>query len=198
MKLFFAGLLLLLAVTGLAVAQSADAPKYSVGDTWVLTDGREISVVRVDATGFAVKGIYSSCPHCLLHYNPNLVPLNATEADGTPVHFAKLPSLLVGPGWRYYDWPLEPGKTWSFSTQGYTRGQLQNVEVASAIKAFEEVKTKAGTFKAYRIQRDWSMNWPGFSGSNWSDVTWWAPEVKWAIKSKSRNTDWELASYSLK
>lgn len=83
---------------------------------------------------------------CLHHVDQNRNPVQVTEADGKPVHFAKLPALFAGSGWRFYDWPIERGKKWTFATQGYTRGELQNVRVTSSVVAHEPVKTKAGAY----------------------------------------------------
>lgn len=182
-----------------AQAQQAEAPKFSVGDTWKLSDGREITVVSVTPEGSAVSGFYVECPKCLLHWDDTRsTTIKATEADGTPVPFTRLNGLFVGPNWKWYEWPLEVNKTWRLSAQGYTRGNLQNVTIDFTVKAYEDVKTKAGVFKAYRIERRWDMNWPGFRGSTWGDTVWYAPDVKWPVKVKSRNSDWELTSYSLK
>jgi hypothetical protein len=68
------------------------------------------------------------------------------------------------------------------------------------VEAYEDVKTKAGTFKAFRIsyiqENKGSYSWTGRS------TFWYSSEVKATIKrvahTKNFGTDWELESYSLK
>ena len=109
--------------------------------------------------------------------------------------------MYVGPQWKFYDWPLEARKSWDFVATAFTRGQTQVVTVQTSVLAYEDVKTKAGMFKAYKLQRNWTMRWPGHTGSSWITTVWWAPEVKSLVKSMSTSpgsTDWELVSYSVK
>lgn len=182
-----------------AYAQRAEPPALSVGDTWKLSDGREIKVALVTGEGVALSGVYPDCPLCLMHWDATRsTAINATEADGTtPVAFTRF-TTFAGPGWKWYDWPLELDKTWRLTAQGYSRGNLNNYIVDFTVKKFEEVKTKAGTFKAFRIERAWQANWSTFTGPSWGDTLWYAPEVKYAVKFKSRNSEWELTSYTIK
>jgi len=59
----------------------------------------------------------------------------------------------MGTGWRLYDFPLEPKKHWNFSASAFLRGKYENYEFSNRVDKIEEVKTAAGTFKAYRIVR---------------------------------------------
>jgi len=62
------------------------------------------------------------------------------------------------------------------------------------------VKTKAGTFKAYKMERTWS----GASGGTafrFKDVVWFAPSVKFPVKFMSDRQgaqSGELSSYAVK
>jgi hypothetical protein len=68
------------------------------------------------------------------------------------------------------------------------------------IVAFEEVKTKAGTFKAYRINMRQDNAGP-YRGS-WQLDLWWSPEVRGFVKRRVYASGWvsdyELEAFSLK
>lgn len=72
-----------------------------------------------------------------------------------------------------------------------------------AVQAYEDVTTKAGTFKAFKIVRDWNIRpidnrGRGFS---WTTTEWYAPDAKWVVKWTTTNPnqkDWELVSYTVK
>jgi len=69
------------------------------------------------------------------------------------------------------------------------------------VSAFEDVKTKAGTFKAFKIDQSWKIKTHFSNPPNWSDTIWYSPEVKNSIKFEGggRNAqNWELVSYSVK
>ena len=56
-----------------AHGQTAGPPSWSVGDTWKLSDGRELKVVRVDENGYARSGDIRDCPTCLVHFSKDLL-----------------------------------------------------------------------------------------------------------------------------
>lgn len=199
MKTLLLLILALVSVSLPAYAQRADPPTSSVGDTWKLSDGREIKVVSVTAEGVALSGVYKDCPTCLMHWDTTRsTAIKATEPDGTtPVNFTKF-TTFAGSGWKWYDWPLELGKTWRLAGQSYSRGNLNNYTIDFIVKDYEEIKTKAGAFKAFRIERQWQANWSTFTGPSWGETVWYAPEVKSVVKVKSKYSDWELTSYTIK
>ena len=64
----------------------------------------------------------------------------------------------------------------------------------------EEVKTKAGTFKAYKMERTWSGS-SGGTAFRFTDVVWFAPSAKYPVKFESNRQGakgGELSSYTLK
>ena len=182
-------------------AQTADPPTFSLGDTWKYSDGREVKVVKVDENGSALTGPIRDCPACVVHFDKNLITTGTvTETDGKPLDPSKVQVLFVGPSWRVYDFPLQVGKTWSFSAPGYFRGQVQTYDVTVKIAKYEDVKTKAGTFKAFKLERSWRGG-RAPNTSSWNDAVWFAPEVKSLVKFTSMNqnaTEFDLISYSLK
>lgn len=193
--------LILAALTTVAHAQPAAAPTYSVGDTWTFTN-RQVTVVKIDGDTTVMQGVNPICPTCLYYLDKNVTLLKVEQDDGKAPDSAKFPFLPVGPGWRFLDFPLELKKEWRISAPAFQRGQARNYVVDVQVQAYEDVKTKAGTFKAFKIWRQWQIV-GRFSGEDarWNDTVWFAPEAKTSVKFTSTNrfaTEWELVSYTLK
>ena len=186
-----------------AHAQSTGPPTYSVGDTWKRSNGLEITVIKVEENGVQMAGFLRTCPTCVYHFDKNLTILNATQADGKPLDVTQHGFIPLGSDWRFLDFPLEVKKTWRISPQGWFRGSPARYTVDFTVVAYEDVKTKAGTFKAYKIQQEWATITP-LRGDpiRWSSVLWFAPDVKLSVKftttGRGETQDWELTSYGLK
>ena len=193
-------ILLVSATATTALAQSAGPPTFSVGETWKRSNGQELTVVRVDGGRTVVAGVLRDCAACVSHYNNELQLLEVTDASGKPMDIMQVPGFVpLGSSWRVFDWPMVVGKAWSFSADGAFKGSVRPYNVDTTIAAYEEVKTKAGTFKAHKMQCKWSVG--GAQRFEWRDTLWYAPDVRSAIKLTSTNPstkDWELVSYSLK
>lgn len=196
--------LALLIFAGGVHAQSYGPPTYSVGDTWTIKEGKttlEIKVVKIEGESYFILGWWwGSCPTCIIQVDQNLTWLNILDSDGKAVDIMKFEFAPVGPKWRFLDFPLEVKKTWSTSLQALWRGSWLTFTYYFEVKAYEDVKTAAGTFKAYRIQEDYTVG-----GGTWSNryrnVRWFAPEAKFTVKwtsTRADSKDWELASYNLK
>ena len=101
------------------------------------------------------------------------------------------------------DFPLTPGQKWRVSSKALFRGNLAPATVDVAVIGLEDVTTKAGTFKAYKIQHSWAAVFGGEGSGmvSWISEGWFSPEAKWFVKftSTARNArDFELVSYSVK
>ena len=119
--------------------------------------------------------------------------------DGKPADASKFGFL--GIGMKFFDFPLEVKKTWRIEAHGLFRGDNVPYIIECSVSAFEDVKTKAGTFKAFKIDRSWKIRVSAGQSPNWSDTVWFSPAVKTPIKFESgaRNPqNWELISYSVK
>jgi hypothetical protein len=196
----FSVLAMLLTASG-AGAQSVDPPRYSVGDTWTLSTGRIVKVITVEDDFVVMRGHVSACPSCLVYFDKNLNSMRVTTHNGEPIDPTDRRHNYLGPAWKWFDWPLEKGKSWGFSDRVFIQQTAQSVRVRIKVLRYEDVKTIGGTFKAFRMRQDWYMNWPGFSGNEWTQTVWYAPEVKTIVKSETTSyggTDWQLRSYSVK
>jgi hypothetical protein len=186
-----------------AHAQSAGPPTYSVGDEWTLTNGEVLKVVRAEGGSLVMqRSGYSGCPDCVYHYNNTLHLLRVERPDGTlPTSTSGF--VPVGSGWKLWDFPLEVKKEWRISAAGLNRQGTFNYTIDCRVAAYEDVTTKAGKFKAFKVSRFWSVTTlVGGRTFTWTDTVWFAPDVKTTVKYKSLNPnapdDWELASFSLK
>ena len=199
----FAAALVLLGLIGGADAQSPEVLTYSVGDTWTYDTGAVRRVASVTADGHAVAGFVAGCATCLQHYDKTLRLLKVTAADGGEPNWAAVGFTPLGPDWKLMDFPLTPKQTWRVSAKALFRGTLVPATVDVTVLGYEDVTTKAGTFKAYKIQHSWSVRF-GAEGSGirtWTTVGWFSPEVKWFVKLTStapNARDLELVSYNLK
>jgi hypothetical protein len=187
-------------------AQSLDVPIYSVGDTWTLKEGsgtRQIKVLKVEENGSTeMVGFLSQCPTCIVQLNRSLTILAVLDGGGKPADPTQIGFVPMGSSWQLYNFPLEPKKRWDFSASAFLRGSYANYEVSNRVDKMEDVKTPAGTFKAYRIVRELvAKGTMGRRDFTWQTVTWFAPDVKYIVKSTSTSPnaqDTELLSYSVK
>jgi hypothetical protein len=181
-----------------AFAQPASAPRFVEGDSWTYTNGRQIKVVRVEDGAAVMTGSLAVCPTCVVHYDRNLAIRKVTDPAGQPVEAAKIDFLALGPDWKFYAFPLEVKKTWKFSAEGLIRGKPQRYDVSVLVSALEDVPTKAGTFKAFKMERTWSAPQ---GGQPFTDVVWFAPRAKFPVKFQSSRAGvkpGELSAYSVK
>src|SRR5258705_189054 len=169
-------LLVIALLAGPAAAQPAMAPRYTVGGQWAYTHRPQIKVVKLDDGNPVMTGSLASCPSCNVHYDRNLAIRKVTDAAGKPVEAAKLGFLRLGPDWKFYEFPLEVKKAWKFSAEGLVGGNPHRYDVAVLGGAPEDGETKAGAFKAHKMERPWS----GASGGEPFPVTavgWVAPRA---------------------
>lgn len=194
----------LLVLVTTAHAQSYGPPTFAVGDTWKRSNGREIKVVKADETGIEATGYLQTCPTCVHRMDKNLTILEVVQADGKPIDVTQHRFVPLGSDWKLLDFPLEVKRTWRITPQGFFRGSPAKYTVESTVVAYEDVKTKAGTFKAYKIQQAWTLYFRPqqvIREVSWTNVLWFAPDAKATVKftSTNQNTqDWEVVSYSLK
>ncbi len=196
--------LVLVLLVGQAHAQPADPRVYSVGDEWKISIGGFVrKVVKAEGDVTVFRG-YPNCPTCLVHYDKNLVLLKIEQENGQPVDIVRLGFVPLGAEWKFWDFPLTVGKTWNFNAPGFFRGTRVNFSYVNTVEGHEDVTTKAGTFKAFKLRRDVTTRTidTGSGGrSTWTEMIWFAPAVKSAVKFTTTNAngrDWELASYSVK
>lgn len=203
MRLFVVIGALLVSVSS-AYGQSYGPPAYSVGETWkrnVAGKIMEVKVVKVEDNGTWFTGGRTDCPTCLSFVDKNLTLIKLADAEGKDVDPVRLRFVAIG--WKFFDFPLEVNKVWRTSDQAYFRGVPYVYEVDWKVVSHEDVKTPAGTFKAFRVRGDWLYRdrMGGSYDQRWTSESWFAPEVKQVVKFTSGargGESWELVSYELK
>lgn len=161
--------------------------------------GEEARVAKVDENRVVLVRPKSTCATCSWVYDENLTLLQLLGEDGTPVDAKRFGFL--GIGMKFLDFPLEVKKSWRIETHGLFRGNSVPYVIDSTVTAFENVKTKAGTFKAFKIDRSWTIKVSSGTPPAWSDTAWFSPEVKTIVKFETGSQNgrpFELTSYSVK
>ena len=178
-------------------APQVDTPSFSVGDEWRWEGGGYPTFVRVVAFEGGNPVVESNLDPfcrdgCRYTWDKNLVTVSGTNKKGQPANPAPLKLL---------QFPLHVGKEWTQDIDLRTSGGFQRPFANQwKAEAFEDVKVKAGTFKAFRIT--WSQQ--NLGPYRWTGTCsmWWSPEVKAFIKravhSSDWGADWQLVSYTLK
>jgi len=185
-----------------AGAQVYGPPKYCVGDTWTFTGDRVQKVVSVSADTVVMRGfpMLGQCPGCTFELDTHLTLRSIRQPDGmSPDVMRRL--LPVGEEWRFWDFPLTVGKSWRISASAFSWNNPRRYSVDCSVQGYEDVKTQAGTFKAFKVYRKWHRHQFSGGGDDWSDVMWFAPAVKTIVKlgpTTASTAYWELASYELK
>ena len=183
-------------------APVAEAPVLSVGDQWRWSHGGSRRIVAVEGNLFTSPFSNERCNQCTAYRDRNLTIVKLVDKDGKVVNDPEV-------GYKQLDFPLKIGKKWE-SDQVLVNNATRVSEPYKnefAVEGYEEIKTKAGTFKAFRIvhiQQRAHSSFDGNAGRSWWRQTlWYSPEaaafVKREVNSKVNwGPDWELESYSLK
>jgi hypothetical protein len=168
-----------------ACADETPAPRYRIGDAW--------SFVSVNAITPARNMRFTET---ITHRAPEGADLRVDDAaghtwqktldaDGNTVHSL---NYVPKPGDGRLKFPMSVGMHW---TAEYDLGSLHftfNREVVG----FEDVQTRAGTFKAYRIEGSGSFKVVGRTVSGEvAETSWYAPAAKRIVKD-----DWHSKTQS--
>ena len=201
--------------TGCSVATPASPgsygqPQYCVGENWKFSHGGVQRVVNVAENTVVMTGApIARCPGCLFVLDGNLALRTILRRDGQAATAMDMDYLPFGEGWRFWEFPLAVGKEWRISAKALVR-RSESVRYTAAVKvsAYEDVTTKAGKFKAFKVWRRWNAILGGVGGGNgldWSESWWFAPEVKNVVKFETTipvevpgGPQWELVSFELK
>jgi hypothetical protein len=179
MRRFALAALIMMASSTSVHAQFYERPKYTVGDTWHYTGGGVSTIIKVSEEGIVVTRSASRCPTCQWVFDKDGTLLRVLTEDGKPADTRSFGFLPIG--MKLIQYPLEVNKKWRVEEYGLFRGDNLPYVIDCTVSALEDVKTKAGTFKAYRIDRSWKVKIHPPS-PNWNDAIWIAPDVKALVK----------------
>lgn len=177
--------------------QIGERPTWNAGDSWTYR-GRGPSGTYNVTRKVLREGIFEGREAYEVDgggthywYTKQLGYLARTKGDET-TRLARPPE-----DWQ---WPIQVGKQWSaivaWIDRTDTQQQTYTLTSVWTVEAYEEVKTPAGTFKAFKVTRREIE-----SGA--SQELWYSPEVKSWIKIRGANTadgnyEEELTSFTLR
>lgn len=154
-------------------------PTYKVGDEWRYPGGYFSRVVDFEGDYRVTESNPDpACRGCRFVSDKNGTVVKVLDAQGKPVEYAQGIQLRV-----------------------LATGAMRPYFNRFKVEAYEEVKTKAGTFKAFRISWYQENRTPGASWSGRLDL-WWSPEVRGFVRRAVHAPDWvrdyEIESYTRK
>jgi len=190
-------LLTCIIVPGLAAAQTAQAPTYKIGDEWRYErTSIRVAAVEPEQYTFNISGS-TTCVECQYTYDGNRTLLKVANKEGKPVEGTTTVGL------KLMQFPMSVGVTWTANQLLRQRNtpDLIPYDNTFTVVAYEDVKTKAGTFKAYKIvwEQENKATYRHWKGRLFR---WYSPDVKNWVKQEVLTPRWfddfELQSYSLK
>ena len=175
----------------------AERPTWSAGDSWTYRGRGQSGTYNVTRKVLR-EGLFEGRDGYEIDaggthywYTKQLGYLARTKGDQT--------TRLASPP-EDWQWPLQVGKQWSaivnWTDQTDTQQQTYTLTGLWSVEAYEEVKTPAGTFKAFKVTRREVE-----SGA--SQEFWYSAEVKGWIKIRGANTadgnyEEELTSFTVR
>lgn len=177
-------------------ARVVERPTVKVGDTWQFRQARgteyTVKVVHVSDPGDISEN--SLMPGVRLHSDQHGT---VTKLEGHPEALARVDRRLFV-GWKFLDFPMWPGKKFSYRVEGSVAWFSIDVKVLK----WEKVAVPAGTFEALRIEACYlneSSRWYGCGMT-----FWYVPEAKRFVKRRTPSdwarslvdTDLELIKFS--
>lgn len=176
--------------------QLAERPTWAAGDSWTYRgrgrDGAYTLTRRVLQEGvFAGSEAYAIEAGDARYWYTKRLGYLARIHGGRTVRQAMPPE-----DWQ---WPLQVGKSWSATATWVESGEPERRFVLTgvwAVEAYEEIKTPAGTFPAFKVSRREIE-----SGAE--QEFWYSPAVKGWVKLRGANTaegtyEEELTAYTVR
>jgi len=183
-------------------APVAEAPSFKPGDEWRWTNGGHRRVIAVEAEESVTSYSSQYCRECRAYRDKNLTIVRLVDKEGNLV------VLDWEVGYKMLDFPLKVGKQWASNATQVSQATkiAQPYKNLFIVEAYEDVKTKAGTFKAFRIGHVQELEHASVAadvGRTWREDLWYSPEVKAFVKREvitrvDWGPNWELESFSVK
>jgi hypothetical protein len=171
-----------------------------VGDEWRFTTGlRRVIAVEENQVVQEIP-TNRSCSDCRYYYDGSGTLTKVVDKNGAPVNNS-------GIGIRYLDFPISVGKEWSQTTNWFNERSNRNFPLKHVfrVEGYEEVTTKAGTFKSFKIlhSRERQSSFNNLQGRDGGRaILWYSPDVRTFVKRQALSAgfgnDFELESHSLK
>ncbi|MGH8644490.1 MAG: ankyrin repeat domain-containing protein [Gammaproteobacteria bacterium] len=185
--------------TAASPAESADIPGVNVGDTYVVesqypqnaklnntTERKVISVVDGEITVTSRNVSSTTGRSRILRFTRDWNLVSSRNPDGSGLDYS--------PPLKYFEFPLNPGKTWRQTSieKNIKTGATREFTLSATVGDWENVSVPAGKFRAIKITTQTALL-DGASGqrSTGTDISWYAPDTRRSVKSlvTSRNME---------
>ena len=192
-KAVLLGLLVLSISTVVYSQDKVEAPVWTVGDKWVLSDDLVITVVNAAGENYTVKYQTARGDMIFLCDKTSLNRLSYMSKDN-PIKFE-------GRNKRLFNFPLSIGKTWKdqYITRSSALGpQEMTYYETFTVLGWEEVAVQAGKFKALKLE--YKQQVVGQTGNRPKEGKawyWYSPDAKYMVKYQCEKSDYWDAIYDL-
>jgi hypothetical protein len=218
-KIIFLGWLIVFIPAMVFAQEKVEAPVWNVGDKWVFDREGPMEVTGRDAQCYAVNfsgGIFPKDASGIALFERSTLNVKyMLERDERKEYKGFRKKIL--------NFPLTLGKQWKDLYERYEYGRglssawvVVEYQETFRVLEWEEVKVRAGQFKAlkleYKIKPSWRERYGGsVAGIESKAWYWYSPEVKNFVKcqyekgyqealieERGARADWELVSYELR
>lgn len=160
-----------------------EAPKLMVGDRWERSNGRIYEVLSEEQGHYLVR---MTRPGRVTEEFWNKITLTSEKFRDPGKDF----QIPLNPPEQMLLFPLEVGKKWNFTSRR-TNDDATFIRW-NKVETWEEVSTPFGKFKALRIHSD---GWRVDTGYHFTEIYWYAPNIKGLAKATSDIRDARVRSY---
>lgn len=175
--------------------QAVSMPTHSVGTVYVMesinhsdpklnyTVERKIEAVSSDRMTVSMRNLNSNYVRTIEYdHQWNAISVRGARGEGSD----------YAPPIKYYDFPLQPGKTWKYvsTERNIKSGNVREHTIMAEVGGWEKISVPAGTFQAIKIMiknelRDLNTGKTTYG----TDTSWYAPEVGRSVKSEMTSSD---------
>ena len=181
--------------------EKVEAPVWSVGDKWVLSDDVVITIANADQKSYTVKYQTARGDLTFICEKGALNRLYYMNKDKRVKY--------EGRNKRLFNFPLQIGKTWTdqYITRSAALGSQETTYIETfTVLGWEEVAVPAGKFKALKLKyKQETVGQTGNRPKEGKASYWYSPDAEYMVKCQYEKTDywdaiydWELAAFKLK
>jgi hypothetical protein len=175
--LVMAAALVLVPMVGVGQEQTP-APSFKVGDVW------QFKAREWDFTGYRSNPVHGTYEIIYGESGFKLLSLAGDKREGVDLqlHTAGILFALLGRSKTFQDlrFPLSVGDQWNHEYRGrHIAGQEHRRSVEIRVTGIEQVTTAAGTFRAFKLEKDDRAGPRDF----WLTTYFYSPETKSVVKS---------------
>ncbi|MFO7709167.1 MAG: caspase family protein [Desulfobacterales bacterium] len=172
----------------------ADFPRMTLGDQWVTSSGegvRNYKIIDVKPDGSFVSEVKNEDGSLTFHRHVDNRYQLTKEVNITTGAIIKIPS----PPAQNLNFPLFVGKKWADEYQAIASdNRFKTFKNSYHVTAIETVATQAGSFRAFKIRRNYSAT--GLT-QNRDVYYWYSPDVKFVVKIQHDRDRRSASGYSL-